>query len=834
VDIRESTQLTKEGKPLKMAEALESSKKQFIRTMQKDIESLKKVRSAKPSMPKADQVKKAAPPTELPVVEPSKRPVSPPFPPLRLKSAERLKREVEIRKRIEETQKRLREERMGAEITRQKTEQEKEEERKEAQEKAREQAEEIAKKEAKARKEAEEKSREAEEKFKRVRKARQQAQQKEAQEKAREEAAKRAEKEAKIRKKADKKALRKVPVRRSFKLILVIILIVGVIGSFFYWWNYLREIPPVAMHYQCQDFQCVSIEEEGEDQCLTDEDCQPVEPTVPEPLIPADETRTIELTIGQENLLPDDLKLVAVQEQTLNTFKRILAKLVSQTEKKYADLDTLISALGMSLPDSILFTAATSDVEGGNYTLYFYSQLAGNRLAIVIALAEGVDLSQELRNWEASIKTDLKAFFLGLDIEVQPTATEEFQDNIYQDIAIRYLNFPSPDLSIDYAIVDNKLVITTSRESMYAMIDALLVAPADIANWQTYRNEEYRFEVRYPKDWYLDDRLSIVHLSNYKNANSFNPGNMPDDLESIFIETKTVESDLSLDGFRPSSDEIIQLVKFEKFVTNQGVEGRRVVNYYNDHPVGYHTYIFFLSNEGVKIIFSLGVRSEDIQDIFNQILSTFNFIEQEDVMNCGEVGPDNPDPIGIVKNCVEKRFKECKPTQYTITLDLGPLGGEVTYYYEIIGPSNNLCAVKSKFLKNPNPDWVGKEMTCQYDNSKDFEAAVSDFIGKCSGPLYDLMTEGMQLTDDSDCTLSTNIIKIEALKGVHTSINASGFKGSEDDISWASRDENIAIVEPSNGKAVMVKSVGKGSTEVVVTDNAVGLDCNISILVVIK
>jgi len=482
VDIKESTKLTKEKKPLKMAEILESSKKQFIRTMQKDIESLQKARSAKPSMPKAGMAKKAVPPTELPVAEPSERPVSPPFPPLRLKSAERLKREVDIRKRIEETRKRLREERMGTEITRQKTEREKEEEKKKEAKKA--------------------------------------------------ELVPSKKKPSFISRllhlfipsqpvKPPKPAVAKAPIppklvlppkpipprpipprpiipskpalpkkeiskpavpavkRTRLKFVLIgigTIVIIAGIGGFIYWWNYLRVIPPVAMHYQCQDLQCVSIEGEGEDQCLTDEDCQPVEPTVPESLIPADETRTIELAIGQESLLLDDLKLVAAQEQTLNTFKRILVKLVSQTEKKYTDLDTLASALGINLPDSILFTAATSDIEGGNHTLYFYSQLAGNRLAMVITLAEGVDLSQELRIWESSIKTDLKEFFLGLDIEAEPIVTEEFQDNIYQDIAIRYINFSSPDLSIDYAIIGNKLVITTSRESMYATIDALLVA----------------------------------------------------------------------------------------------------------------------------------------------------------------------------------------------------------------------------------------------------------------------------------------------------------------------------------------------------------------------
>ncbi|MBL7155172.1 MAG: hypothetical protein ISS88_01535 [Candidatus Portnoybacteria bacterium] len=510
MDIRESTQLTKEGKPLKMAEALESSKKQFIRTMQKDIESLKKVRSAKPSMPKADQVKKAAPPTKLPVVEPSKRPVSPPFSPLRLKSAEGLKKETEIKKRIKETQKRLEEERMRAEMTRQKTEREK---IKEGRKKAK-KAEPVPPKK---------KPSFISRFFRLFRPGR----------------PVKPSKPIAIKLPVPPKPVLPKPVppepippkpvlpprpippepvpsmptipkptiprpilpkpvlskkelplkkevkpaikRTRLKFILIsigTIVVIAGIGGFLYWWNYLRVIPPVAMHYQCQDFQCVSIEEEGEDQCLTDENCQPIEPTVPEPLIPADETRTIELTIGQENLLPDDLKLVAVQEQTLNTFKRILAKLVSQTEKKYADLDTLASALGINLPNSILFTAATSDVEGGNYTLYFYSQLAGNRLVMVIALAEDVDLSQELLIWEANIKTDLKAFFLGLDIETQPTATEGFQDNVFQDIAIRYLNFSSPDLSIDYAIVGNKLVITTSRESMYATIDALLAVEA--------------------------------------------------------------------------------------------------------------------------------------------------------------------------------------------------------------------------------------------------------------------------------------------------------------------------------------------------------------------
>jgi len=623
VDIKESTQLTKEKTPLKLAEVLESSKKQFIRTMQGDIESLQKSQPARPSLPRVDQVKKAAPPTELPVVEPAERPVFPSSP-FRSKSDERLRKETEIKKRIEETQKRLEEERMRAETARQKTEREKVKE---------------------GGKEAEDAKTVLPKKkpsfisrfFHLFRPSRSVKFPKPAVVKAPIPPKPFPPKLSTLPKPIPPKPVLlkgELPLKKEvepaiqksrLKFVFVglaVILIVGGIGGFFYWWNYLRVIPPVAMYYQCQDFQCVSIEGEGEDQCLTDEDCQPVEPTIPDSLIQADETRTIELTIGQENLLLDDLKLVAAQEQTLNTFKRILAKLVSQTEKKYADLDTLISYLGISLPNSILFTAATSDVEGGNYTLFFYSQPEGNRLAMVIALAEGVDLSQELRNWETSIKTDLKAFFLGLDIEVQPIATEEFQDNLYQDIAIRYLNFPSPDLSIDYAVVGDKLVITTSRESMYAVIDALLAVEAveteteiDISDWQTYSNEEYGYEVKYPKDW----RTAECGIT----CQGFGPQSLGEDVVVAVnvISLPLPEVKQSLPVLSNPINKIIQ----EETVTVNNIQWIKLTI---KQDISGTIFIENLTEQNDKT-YDIGVGTDEINivEIYNQILSTFKFIE---------------------------------------------------------------------------------------------------------------------------------------------------------------------------------------------------------------
>lgn len=83
--------------------------------------------------------------------------------------------------------------------------------------------------------------------------------------------------------------------------------------------------------------------------------------------------------------------------------------------------------------------------------------------------------------------------------------------------------------------------------------------------------------------------------------------------------------------------------------------------------------------------------------------------------------------------CFEPKFKACEPAKVSASL-----GQTVTYSYEIIGPEGGLCRVKSKFLKNPNPDFLNKEMVCSYDNKKDFSIAAQD-LSKCSGPLYELL-----------------------------------------------------------------------------------------------
>lgn len=126
----------------------------------------------------------------------------------------------------------------------------------------------------------------------------------------------------------------------------------------------------------------------------------------------------------------------------------------------------IIELLEINIP------ADVSNVLGEKYIFFLYAQEERNRAGFVNKIINHEVLKAGLRDWENTMKEDLKPVFLGQ--ELGEPAAKEFQDNIYQNIDIRYLNFSDPLLTIDYALTSDYLIITTSRESMYGVIDRIL------------------------------------------------------------------------------------------------------------------------------------------------------------------------------------------------------------------------------------------------------------------------------------------------------------------------------------------------------------------------
>jgi hypothetical protein len=95
-------------------------------------------------------------------------------------------------------------------------------------------------------------------------------------------------------------------------------------------------------------------------------------------------------------------------------------------------------------------------------------------------------------------------------------------------------------------------------------------------------------------------------------------------------------------------------------------------------------------------------------------------------------------------NCFQQKFTTCQPA--TLEAD----AGFAAVYYKILHPVDSYnCRVMFKYIKNPNPNWVNKEMTCTFANNLNFgiEKQVGDEIAydaaggignpnSCEGPLY--------------------------------------------------------------------------------------------------
>jgi hypothetical protein len=123
-------------------------------------------------------------------------------------------------------------------------------------------------------------------------------------------------------------------------------------------------------------------------------------------------------------------------------------------------------------PPSTLISAVYDDIF---YLTAIHKSDGKNGFGFVVRIKEPNAALGALGNWEKTMTQDMKDL-LGFDpVKAASTA---FLDNTYQGVAVRYMNFPGPSLTIDYAVVkakdgDSYLIVTNSREHIYTIIDKL-------------------------------------------------------------------------------------------------------------------------------------------------------------------------------------------------------------------------------------------------------------------------------------------------------------------------------------------------------------------------
>jgi len=195
-----------------------------------------------------------------------------------------------------------------------------------------------------------------------------------------------------------------------------------------------------------------------------------VEPTPPPPIttpklspsiIPVDETKIISLVPDMSlfEILREETKLI----QPTGTFKRVG---VLKNEKEFLSSIELLQNLEVA----ILPYAAS--YFSGNYNLLLYAQSNGKRLGLITEIQSPEALKGQLSTWEATMLDDFKNFYPAQVPGAR--ASQVFLDDTYLNVAIRYVNLPRPDLTLNYTILNNLLIIGTSKETIYTIIEKIL------------------------------------------------------------------------------------------------------------------------------------------------------------------------------------------------------------------------------------------------------------------------------------------------------------------------------------------------------------------------
>jgi len=187
------------------------------------------------------------------------------------------------------------------------------------------------------------------------------------------------------------------------------------------------------------------------------------------PLIPVN--KTLAFKVSEEEDPEAVLASIkrAIEEENPKIKKGDFVRLYLYANGKKHSLTDMESILGQPFPPF------TSYLNEESYTL-FYTKGEGDaiRFGLVASILNRAGMENALSSFEREAPVLFGQIYARYATSQLPSATvEEFFDNSYKGVEIRYINFGSPMLAFDYALEGELFLVAGSRETMFALIDRL-------------------------------------------------------------------------------------------------------------------------------------------------------------------------------------------------------------------------------------------------------------------------------------------------------------------------------------------------------------------------
>ncbi len=130
----------------------------------------------------------------------------------------------------------------------------------------------------------------------------------------------------------------------------------------------------------------------------------------------------------------------------------------------------LSNALGLTLDSEVMRNL------GDNFSVFLYKKSNDNkRVSLVIDISNKKLLSGSISTNSGNLVQAIEPVFLNAQVSPEKEASG-FNTSSYENVSIRYNNLSQDtDLSIDYAIIGDKFMLATSKDSGRLIIDKLII-----------------------------------------------------------------------------------------------------------------------------------------------------------------------------------------------------------------------------------------------------------------------------------------------------------------------------------------------------------------------